>query len=164
MNYKQIYRLVNKEWIPTRPVTEDYRVAILLHAEGNVPSCSVLIQRPKQKLRYMQSSCHAQGHDIRDTLYQTITPLNKMTSIPIPLLEQCFFPAFYLTMLPTSKGGQHSSVGTTTYYRPVSPRFEPSGEHNFSDPTETAPRPTQPPIQWVLGLFPGSKEAPPNPF
>lgn len=87
----------------------------------------VLIQHPKQKLRYMQSSCHAQGHDIRDTLYQIITTLNKVTSISIPLLAKCFFSAFYLTMVPTSKGGQHSSVGTATFYRLVHPGFEHSG-------------------------------------
>jgi hypothetical protein len=112
----------------------------------------------------MQSSCHTQGHDIRDTLYQTITPLNKMTPMPIPLSAQCFPSVFYLTMLPTTKGGQHSSVGTATFYRLVGAGFEPSGEHNFSDPSGTAPRPTQPPVQLSLDLFPRSKEAPPDPF
>jgi len=87
-----------------------------------------------------------------------------MTPIPIPLSAQCFFSAFYLTILPTTKGGQHSSVGTATFYRLVGPGIEPSGEHNFSDPSGTGPRPSQPPLQWVLGLFPRSKEAPPNPF
>jgi len=70
-NCKQIYRLVNKEWISTRPVTENYHVAILLHTEGNVPFFS-------NTTWCTQSSCHTQGHDTRDTLYPTITPLNPL--------------------------------------------------------------------------------------
>jgi hypothetical protein len=113
---------------------------------------------------HASSSCHAQGHDIRDSLYQIITPLNKMTQIPIPLSAQRFFSAFYLTMLSTSKCNQHSSVGTAAFYRLTGLEFKPSGQHNFSDPYGTAPRPTQPPVQWSLDLFPSSKEAPPDPF
>jgi len=109
------------------------------------------------------SSCHAQGHVIRDTLYQTITPLNKMTSIPIPLLAQCFFSAFYLTMLPTSKGFQYTSVGTATLYRLVGLGFKPYGQTIFQTHLE---QPQGPPSLLYNGYwvsFPGVKRHHPTP-
>jgi hypothetical protein len=37
--------------------------------------------------------------------------------------------------------------------------LDPGGGKKFYVPIQTAPRPTQPPVQWVLGLFPGGKAA-----
>ena len=48
-------------------------------------------------------------------------------------------------------------------------RLEPQWGWDFPDTPRPASRPTQPPVQWVLGLFPGSKVTgprcrPPVPF
>jgi hypothetical protein len=50
-------------------------------------------------------------------------------------------------------------VGTATYYRLDSLGFKPQWVQAFMDPSRPAPRPTQPPVQWVPGLLPGGKVA-----
>jgi hypothetical protein len=51
--------------------------------------------------------------------------------------------------------GRDSSVGIATRYGLDGPRVESSWGRDFSHPSRPVLWPTQPPIQWVPGLFSG---------
>ena len=53
----------------------------------------------------------------------------------------------------------NSSVGIATRYGLDGPGIESRCGRNFPHPSRPALGPTQPPIQWVPGLFPGGKPA-----
>jgi hypothetical protein len=55
--------------------------------------------------------------------------------------------------------GRDSSVGMATRYGLDGPRIESRWGRDFSHPSRSALGPTQPPVQWVPGLFPGGKAA-----
>ena len=55
--------------------------------------------------------------------------------------------------------GRDSSVGIATRYGLDGPRVEFRWGRDFSHPSRPDLGPTQPPIQWVPGLFSGSKAA-----
>ena len=50
--------------------------------------------------------------------------------------------------------GSDSSVGIATSYALDGPRIESRWGPDFPHPSKPPPGPTQPPIQWVTGLFP----------
>jgi hypothetical protein len=65
--------------------------------------------------------------------------------------------------------GWDSVVGIATRYGLDGPEIESRWGRDFSHPSRPALGPTQPPIQWVPGLFPGGKAArawswPPTPI
>jgi len=55
------------------------------------------------------------------------------------------------------KGGRDSSVGTATRYGLEGTGIESRWGRDFQHPSTPALGPTQPPIRWVPGLFPGGK-------
>ena len=55
--------------------------------------------------------------------------------------------------------GRDSSVGIATRYGLDGPGIESRWGRDFPHPSRPALGPTQPPIQWVPGLFPGGKAA-----
>jgi hypothetical protein len=55
--------------------------------------------------------------------------------------------------------GRDSSVGIATHYGLDGPGIESRWGRDFPQPSRRALGPTQPPIQWVPGLFPGGKAA-----
>ena len=55
--------------------------------------------------------------------------------------------------------GSNSSVGTATRSGLYGPEIESGGERHFPHPSRQALGPTQPPVQWILRLFPGGKAA-----
>jgi hypothetical protein len=55
--------------------------------------------------------------------------------------------------------GRDSSVGIATRYGLDGPGIESWWGRDFSQRSRPALGPTQPPIQWVPGLFPGGKAA-----
>jgi hypothetical protein len=59
----------------------------------------------------------------------------------------------------TLHGGRDSSVGIATRYGLDGPAIQSRWGRDFSQPSKPALGPTQPPIQWVPGLFPGLKAA-----
>jgi hypothetical protein len=54
-------------------------------------------------------------------------------------------------------GGRDSSVGLATRCGLDSPGIESRWGRDFPNPSRPALGPTQPPIQWVPGFFPGVK-------
>jgi hypothetical protein len=56
-------------------------------------------------------------------------------------------------------GGRDSVVGIATRYGLDGPGIESRCGRDFSQPSRPALGPTQSPIQWVPGLFPGGKAA-----
>ena len=55
--------------------------------------------------------------------------------------------------------GRDSSVGKATRYGLDGPGIEPRWGRDFPHPSRLALGPTQPPVQWVPGLFPRDKAA-----
>jgi hypothetical protein len=53
--------------------------------------------------------------------------------------------------------GRDSSVAVATRYGLDGPGIESQWTRDFPHPSTPAPGPTQPPVQWVPGLFPGVK-------
>ena len=52
-----------------------------------------------------------------------------------------------------------SSVGTATRYGLDGPGIESRWGRDFQQPSRPTLEPTQPPVQWVSGLFPGGETA-----
>jgi hypothetical protein len=63
----------------------------------------------------------------------------------------------FMGFLP--KQGRDSSVGIATHYGLDGPGIESRWGRDFSQPSRPALGPTQPPIKWIPGLFPGGKAA-----
>jgi hypothetical protein len=55
--------------------------------------------------------------------------------------------------------GRDSVVGIATRYELDGPGIESRWERDFPQPSRLALGPTQPPIKWVPGLYPGDKAA-----
>jgi hypothetical protein len=60
---------------------------------------------------------------------------------------------------PGKPVGRDSVVGIATRYGLDGPGIESRWGRDFPHPSGPALRPTQSPIQWVSGLFPGGKAA-----
>ena len=77
----------------------------------------------------------------------------SIVSLPDCSVSKYYYYYYYYYM------GRDSSVGTATRYGLDGPGIESRWGRDFSQPSRPALGPTQPPIQWVPGLFPGGKAA-----
>jgi hypothetical protein len=76
---------------------------------------------------------------------------------PLFLEWRLWSTCMLLTSHLSSEEGQGSSVGVVTLYGLEGPGFEPWCGRDFPHPSRPVPRPIQPPIHWVPGLFDGGK-------
>jgi hypothetical protein len=67
------------------------------------------------------------------------------------------FIYFNFTLITLIYGAEKSSVGIATRYELDGPGIESRWGRGFPHPSILALGPNQPPIQWVLGLFPRDK-------
>ena len=63
------------------------------------------------------------------------------------------FPEEYWVSIYNNTGGRHRSVGIATRYGLEGPGIESRWGRDFLHPSRTALGPTQPPIQWVPGIY-----------
>jgi len=77
----------------------------------------------------------------------------------VPTKIRLHKPHFQLVLVLLSNVGRDSSVGIATCYGLDGPEIESRWGRDFPHPTRPALVPTQPPIQWVPGLFPEGKVA-----
>jgi hypothetical protein len=75
------------------------------------------------------------------------------------LLMHLYYNLVILRLLTLCIVGRDSSVGIATRYGLDGPEIESRWGRDFQHPSRPALGPTQPPIQWVPGLFPGGKAA-----
>jgi hypothetical protein len=65
----------------------------------------------------------------------------------------------YIQRITLLMDGRDNAVGIATHYVLDDPGFEPRWEEILFRAIHTGPRSIQPPLQWLTGLFPGSKAA-----
>jgi hypothetical protein len=78
--------------------------------------------------------------------------------LPLGTIELFIYRTAYLLSITTVRG-RDSAVGIATRYRLEGPGIESRWGRDIPHPSRPAVGPTQPPIQWVQGLFPGDKTA-----
>jgi hypothetical protein len=66
----------------------------------------------------------------------------------------------YVSLVPQCVVGRDTSVGIATRYGLDGPGIECRWGRDFPHPFRPALRPTQPPIQWIPGLFPEGVKRP----
>jgi hypothetical protein len=69
------------------------------------------------------------------------------------------FTSHFILFYSTELTGRDSAVSIATHYGLDGPGFESRWGRDFPHPSRPALGPTQPPVQWVPGLFPGGKTA-----
>jgi hypothetical protein len=72
-------------------------------------------------------------------------------------LNPSFFPYYFKYY--SARTGRDSVVGIATRYRLDGPGIESWWGRDFLHPYRSLVEPTQPPVKWVPGLFPGGKAA-----
>ena len=117
-----------------------------------------LIQISSRKPTVLKFLCSVPQAKCRDrNSYQATTTSFQVFSTSLPITPPTLRRHIFLAT--ESAQGRGSSVSIVTRYGPEGPGIESRWRRDFPHPTRPVLRPTQPPIQWVPGLFTRGKAA-----
>jgi len=108
--------------------------------------------------RFQRNTCRFDSPNFFSIARTTVSYINPCKILSFSLQNDSFSNLMYFLLPePFIFMGRDSSVGIATRYGLAGPGIESRWGRDFPHTSRPTLGPTQPPIQWVPGLFPGGK-------